>query len=529
MLLFFLYKGVKNMLQTSSEECLIKNKILQKQNEDLQIENKKFQDQNRELQEKLAWFKKQIFGKKSERNVDKTEESQYIFPPGWEELFKTEKKVEEKTQIIKEHTRKIKNKGKDKLKFSKDVPIKEVIIDIPENKKVCPITGKPLVKIGEEVSDKLMHIPGSCYIKRIIRPKYALSNGEGIIIADVPASFIPKCRADESTLVEVLIKKFADHLPLYRISEIFERKGIEISRKLLSQWVVRIGLALKPLFDLMIEKIFESENIFIDETELKLLQKKKCKTCYMITMVGGKERDPSYKTYSFKETRSHKNILDLLEGYKGVFHSDKYGAYETFSKKEENVWCPCWVHIRRKFLEAEAGDFKFRNLVIRKIKYLFMFDRIAWNRSPEERVKIRLEKEAPIIDELIKLMIEKAADTNILPKSKLKKAILYFCGLIPHLKNYTKYPWAHLDNNVAERAIRPVVIGRKNWLFVGSEKAGEAAGIILSLVQTCRFLKINPREYLEDVLRRFMGHSFNKLYELLPDQWKKNKNLKKPP
>jgi transposase len=153
------------------------------------------------------------------------------------------------------------------------------------------------------------------------------------------------------------------------------------------------------------------------------------------------------------------------------------------------------------------------------IRYLFMFEKVAWARSPEERLRIRLEKEVPVIDELTAAIKAKLIDGKILPKSKFKEALGYYCSLIPYLKNYTLYPFARLDNNVAERTIRPLAIGRKNWLFVGSEEGGESASIIYSLVQTCRAFKINPRVYLEDVMRRLMGHTQSKIEELLPDRW----------
>jgi transposase len=148
-----------------------------------------------------------------------------------------------------------------------------------------------------------------------------------------------------------------------------------------------------------------------------------------------------------------------------------------------------------------------------------MLERIAWARSEEERLKIRQEKEVPIIDELIGAVKKKLVEGKILPKSKFRKALGYFCGLIPHLKNYTMHVWARLDNNVAERAVRPLAIGRKNWLFVGNEAGGEAAAVLLSLVQTCRAIGVNPRDYLEDVMHRLQSHPANKLDKLLPDQW----------
>jgi len=278
-------------------------------------------------------------------------------------------------------------------------------------------------------------------------------------------------------------------------------------------------MALKPLYELMKTHILLSRNIFIDETPVKIQEKIKCKTGYMWVTVGGQGADPPYRAYDFRENRRHEHVVDILEGYQGNLHSDKYAAYAKQGKKDNINWCPCYSHIRRKFFEAEVGDLILRQWVLRKIKYLFMLEKVAWARSPEKRVAIRLEKEVPIIDELISKIKGRLIEGKILPKSKLREAIGYFCGLIPYLKNYTKSPWARLDNNVAERAMRPLALGRKNWLFFGSVDGGEAGAVILSLVQTCRGLGINPQEYLEDVMRRLMGHSAQKLHELLPDEW----------
>jgi transposase len=478
------------------------------------------------LEEQLNWFKKQIFGRRSERDVSHINANQLEFA-GFESLVATPQEGKK----IAAHTRRDpQKKGKEAIVLPSDLPVETIILDIPEEQKICQETGIPLVKIGEEVTLKLAHKPGSFYIKEIIRPKYAHPKQEekGIVIAEMPDGLLTKCRADESFLAFILTKKFVDHMPLYRICEGLQREGITISRKLLSQWVIRCGMALMPLYEEMKKHILQSKNVFIDETPVKIQEKVKCKTGFMWMIVGGEGADPPYRIYDFRENRCHDNALDILMNYEGNLHSDKYGAYVKLGQKKNINWCPCFAHIRRKFFEAETGDPVFRDWVIRKMKYLFMFERTAWLRSPEERVKIRQEKEAPIIDELITKIKEKLTDGKILPKSKLKEAINYFCGLIPHLKNYTKSPWARLDNNVAERAIRPLAIGRKNWLFFGSVEGGEAGAVILSLLQTCRGLGMNPMEYLEDVMRRLMSHNAQKLHELLPDQWKKAREQKPP-
>lgn len=402
-----------------------------------------------------------------------------------------------------------------------DLPVKTIILDIPDEEKICKKTGAPLVKIGNEITHKLAHEPGNYFIKEIIRHKYANPQlpEAGVLTASLPDSLLTKCRADDSLLAEIITQKFADHMPLYRIAEGMGRCSIQISRKLLSQWVVRCGMALKPLYEVMVRKIRAGENLFIDESPVKLQAKDRCATAYMWVVVGGNSSNPAYRVYDFRTNRRHEHVMDILQGYRGVLHSDKYDAYQKMAEKKSITWCPCWAHIRRKFFEAESGDLPFRNWVLRKIRYLFMLERVAWARSPEERLRIRKEKEVPIINELIEKIKARLIEGKLLPKSKLREALGYFCGLIPYLKNYTQHAFARLDNNVAERAIRPLTIGRKNWLFFGSEDGGEAGAILLSFVQTCRGLGINPREYLEDVFGRLMRHNAQKLEELLPDQW----------
>ena len=479
------------------------------------------------LEEQLAWFKRQLFGKKSEKTVSNLNSDQ-LFLAGFDGVPAAAQETE---KTIPAHTRRKPNRnGQDKIKLPPDLPVVTIVLDLPEDQKICKETGIPLVKIGEEVTHRLAYTPGSYFIKEIIRPKYAHPGQEekGVQTAELPESLLPKCRADDSFLADILVKKFADHLPLYRISEILSREGIEISRKLLSQWVVRSGIALAPLYDEMLEQILKNGNIFVDETPVSVLDENKVRTGYMWVIVGGHESDPAYRIYGFSD-RCYENLFKMIGSYRGGLHSDKYGAYQELAERKQIIWFPCWAHIRRKFFEATAGNPEFRKWVLRKIRYLFMLEKVAWARSPEERLKIRQEKEAPIIDELKKKILNKLGDPRLLPKSKFREALAYFAGLIPYMKNYITHAFARLDNNVAERAVRPLAIGRKNWLFFGSDKGGQSAAVILSLIQTCRGLGINPRDYLEDIFGRLMSHSSQKLAELLPDQWLRSRQQSAKP
>ena len=426
------------ILELSDKESLLLKEITVRDEKIINLDQ-----ENHRLKEQLAWFKRQIFGKRSEREVSDLN-SQQLLLEGFES---SAHKKEEKKPVAPRKRKKPERNGQDKIALPNDLPVETTVLDIPEEQKICQETGEPLVKIGEEVSHKLAHKPGSYFIKEIIRPKYAHPKKEenGILTADLPDSLLPRCRADESLLAEVITKKFVDHLPLYRIAEIFQREGIKISRKLLSQWVVRTAMALKPLYDEMLNKVLSSKNIFIDETPVKLWQAIKCKQAYMWVVVGGCEASPAYRIYEFKQDRCHHNVLDILKDYRGGLHSDKYAAYQRLAERNIITWFPCFSHIRRKFFEAESGDPEFRKWVLRKIRHLFMLESVAWKYSTEERLRIREEKEVPIIDELINKIKAKLMDGKILPKSKLREAMGYFCGLIPYLKNYTKDAFSRLD------------------------------------------------------------------------------------
>lgn len=507
-----------NLATCTLEEALSKNKLLEEENSTLKTSLQNLEKSFQILKEQLEWFKRQIFGKKSERFISNEEQPELLgFECPVDEPPTKKRRIDAHDRLESPRT------GKDKIDLPDDLPKETIILDLPEEEKICKETGEPLVKIGEEITRRLAFRPGSYFIKEFIRPKYAskASSESGVASAELPPTLLNRCFADDSLLADILVKKFGDHLPLYRQSEMFARENILISRQVLSKWVVRAGLGLKPLYDLMMTKILESGNVFVDETPVSMLEPGagKAKQAYLWTLAGGTSRDPPYRIYAFYADRRHANILDLLEDYGGVLHSDKYAGYEKLANQKRFIWCPCYSHIRRKFFESETGDPDFREWVLKKIQELFKLEETAWEMSPEARLQLRQEKELPIVNELIEKIKGKLLEGKTLPKSKLREAIGYFCGLIPHLKNYINHPWARLDNNVAERAIRPLAIGRKNWLFVGNEDGGEAAAILFSIVQTCRALKVNPRVYLEDIMRRLMDHPANKLAELLPDQW----------
>ena len=473
------------------------------------------------LKEQFDWLKRQIFGSKSERIVADLDSNQPLLPDL--ETGPVFVPAPEQEEIDYRRNKITRNRGCDAISFPEDLPVEVIELDLPVDEKVCRETGEPLVCIGSETSRKLARKPEQFYIREYVRFKYASKAApeQGVKSRALPDAVIDRCPADESLLAFVLTSKFADHLPLYRLVEIFSRSHIRISRQTLSKWVLTLGSALTPIYDAMKARVLDSGVVFVDETpiDLQVRGKSRLQQAYMWLYVGGGGGDPPYRFFEFCLNRNHDHPLKTLKEYQGVLHSDKYGAYEKLAAGGEITWCPCMAHVRRKFVEAEGGDPGLRSRILRKIRYLFMLERVAWRRSPEERLRIRREIEKQILDEVLTMVKERLLAGGLLPKSAFAKALSYCHSLAPHLANYLAHADARLDNNVAERGIRPLTIGRKNWLFVGSEDGGKASATILSLVQTCRNLGINPQEYLEDVLRRIMRHPARQIHQLLPDNW----------
>lgn len=471
------------------------------------------------LTEQLSWLKKQLFGAKSERIVADLGQQSLPFAE-----TETAAPASEATEEISYQRRKaVKGKDNDRINYPDDLPVERKILDLAEQEKICAETGEPLVRIGEEITRKLARKAEQFFIIEYVRPKYASRQNpdQGVATALLPDSIIPRCPADESLLASVLAAKYCDHLPLYRQVQMLRRSDIRISRQTLSKWVLSLATGLEPLYQAMKEQVLRSGVIFVDESPVNLQGQKKgpCKKAYMWIYAGGGGGDPPYRFFDFRTSRSHAHVEQTLQGYQGVLHSDKYAAYEKLAKRETIQWCPCMAHVRRKFVEAEGAEPALRSQILRKIRYLFLLERVAWSRSPEERLRIRQAKEKPLLQRLTALVKERIHQGGLLPKAKFTQALHYYLGLAPYFENYLSNADARLDNNVAERAIRPLTIGRKNWLFVGSETGGQAAATILSLVQTCRHLNINPQEYLEDVLRRIMSHPAKQIEGLLPDRW----------
>lgn len=398
----------------------------------------------------------------------------------------------------------------------------EIVLDIPEEKKVCQDTGKPLNMIGWEVSEKLEYRPGKLIVNVYKRPKYASPDSTselGVITAPMPDHPIEKCKADVGLLSYIIVSKFADHLPLYRQDGIFEREGVEIPRATQTSWVLQTYDAIRPLGDELKRAVLESDVIFTDDSIIPLQVKGngKLKKARLWAYVRG-GTDPPLTVYDFSHDRSKKRPLDFLDGYKGYVHADAYSGYDELFRKKDIIEVGCWVHARRKFDEATSSRPQEATEIMARIAKLYRVERECAEMSPAERCKHREQHSRPILDGIFdRLDVLKGTS---LPSEPLRKAIDYALNQKEALYRYLEDGRLRPDNNLAENAIRPLALGRKNWLFAASDRGARATALYLGLIQSCKAFSVNPWEYFNDMLRRIMIHPVNRLRELLPDQWK---------
>jgi len=401
----------------------------------------------------------------------------------------------------------------------------EILLDIPEEQKICPETGKPLKVINIEVSEKLEYRPGKLIVNVYKRPQYALpdysESSAGILSAPMPDHPVARCKADVGLIAHLIVSKFADHLPLYRQDGIFEREGVTIPRATQTSWLMQTYESIRMLEDAFRQAIIgEGDVLFTDDTPLPLQVKgngKLKKARLWVYLRGG--TDPPLVAYDFSIDRSKQRPIDYLEGYRGYVHADAYSGYDELFRKEGIIEVGCWAHARRKFDEAASSRPGEATDILARIARLYHeIETPCANTIPEERRRFRQEHAAPILAGIFEKLEELRQQT--IPSEPLRKAVDYALNQRLALCRYLEDGRLRPDNNLAENAMRPVALGRKNWLFVGSERGGRAAALFMSLIQSCKNCDINPWEYFDDMLRRIMSHPVSRLRELLPDQWK---------
>ena len=395
---------------------------------------------------------------------------------------------------------------------------KEQVLSPGDN---CTKCAGSLKTLGEDVTEELEYVPGRFIVNRIIRPRMACSCCEAVLQAPMPSRPIERGRPGPGLLAHVLVSKYCDHLPLYRQSQIYEREGINLDRSTMADWVGKSTALLEPLADAIGKHVRQGQALFADDTPVKLLSpgNKRTKTARIWAYVRDerpwKGSAPPGAWYQFTIDRKGEHPVSHLLDYKGWVHADGYTGFNGLFGEDKASEVACMAHIRRKFVDVQQSQGSaIAEEAIKRIARLYGIEKEARGHSPQERVVLRQKKAKPIFDDLetwLHMQLPKISG-----KSPLARAIRYALSRMSKTRPYLDNGFLELDNNTCERAVKPVAIGRKNWMFAGSERGGKAMAITFTLIETAKLNGVNPQAWLTNVLSRIADHKINRIDELLP-------------
>jgi transposase len=427
------------------------------------------------------------------------------------------------------------SKGHGRRKLPADLPRRRVVHDLPEGEKACPCCGERRQVIGQEVSEQLDYEPAKLTVIEHVRLKYACRACEAraespqIVTAEKPLMPIEKGLAAPGLLSYVMVSKWADHLPLHRLERILERHGIEIARSTMCDWAAQSAAALKPLYALMTEQVLASRIIHTDDTPVDVLDRRLSQTRTGRFWVYLGDEDHPYDVFTYTPTRSRDGPQTFLanwgQGEARFLQADAFGGYDGIYAGEVGgriTEVACWAHARRKFHQAQKSDGAASAQALAYIRLLYDVEDQAKDLASAERARLRQALALPRLTHFKAWLESQQAVRGgpVLPKSPMGEAITYALNQWDALTVYVTNGDLAIDNNAAERALRRIAIGRKNWMFCGSDNGGATAAILFSLIATCQRHKVDPFAYLRDVLTRIAAHPMNHLADLLPDQWK---------
>lgn len=470
------------------------------------------------LEGQLKLINKHLFGSKSERRVVQPDNQLSIFGD-LEDALETAKKEQEKEEIS--YTRK-KAKRKEKpfrKPLPENLPREEVII-APD------IDTSELKRIGEEVTEELNVVPAQFFVTRYIRPKYIDPKDEnrGVLIANMPSRPIDKGIAGASLLAYILVSKFVDHQPLYRQQQIFDRLGYPIPRSTIEGWCRQSANLIEVLYEKHRQAVLNTDYLQADESPIKVIDRNKKKNISQGYHWVYHDPVRALCLFDYRKNRSKAGPVAILQDFNGFLQTDGYTAYESFEQKRGMKLVSCLAHIRRYFIKAMDAGEKGADEVLDLIQTLYKVEKEARERGLDhaERLELRKEKSAETIIALGNWAVTHQQEGSFLPKSLMGKALYYLIGRYRYLKRIMEDGRLEIDNNLIENKIRPLALGRKNYLFAGSHEGGRRAAIMYSFFATCKAHEINPQEWLTDVLARIKETKKSQLDTLLPHNWKKS-------
>lgn len=472
--------------------------VLQRMNVTLNEKNTSLIDENTYLKEKLSILQLKHFGRKSEKLMGLPGD-QLVF----NEIEALTAQEEPEVITVAEHTKKARGK---RSVLPDHLERRETIVDLSPEQKVCP-EQHPLTRIGEEVHEHMEMIPAQMFVVVTKRQKYACKTCEGSVkTAEALPTILPKTNCGPGLLAYIIASKYCDHLPLYRLENIFSRIDVELSRQTLARWAVAAALKLTPVMNLLEEMLLESTYLQMDETRIQVIGEKK-KSIESKKYVWTRRRPGEHPIiiYDYDPSRGGEVPLRLLNDYHGVLQVDGYAGYDPVIEKQNLIRLGCMAHLRRYFYEVYKASKNHKNLanqVLQFIKKICAVEELARKNRllPDARKELRLKEAVPLLHAL-KLLIDESAP-KYPSQSAIGKALTYATNQWAFILTYLSDGRLEIDNNGVENAIRPFVIGRKNWLFSATVEGAKASCIYYSLIQTAKENNIEPFGYLRDLFEK---------------------------
>ena len=504
---------LKKMLLEQTQK--LERKLAQKDKRIAKLErvNQQLSDKLQQLLERYNLKKYQKFSPSSE-----TYEGEGEVLNGAEQLIEDESVATEPDTQTTESAKKAAKPRRPRI--APELPRVDVIHDIDD--KTCACCGHALHQMGEEVSEQIEFVPAQIRVLRNVRLKYSCRQCEttdtkvDIKIADVPPAVIPKSMATPSLLAQIISSKMHYGLPLYRQEQLFNQAGIELSRQTMSRWLISCAEKLKPLLALMKAELLKQPVLWADETTVNVLDVEKS-TCYMWVYGCGLEKStgPKLVLFDYQDSRSSKHPTDFLAGFNGYLQVDGYAGYE----KTHATLVGCWAHARRKFVEAQKAQGKGKtgkaDVALNHIQKLYALESKLKTAPPDKKYEARQTLAKPLLAQF-KSWLDKSSE-SVTKESLLGAAITYSLNQWPKLVRYLDDGCLNIDNNRAERAIKPFVIGRKAWLFANTKTGAQASAALYSLVETSKINGLEPYDYLCRLLTELpKANTQEKLQQLLP-------------
>lgn len=502
--------------QNKEQEALLlkKEEVIQNQAEQL---NK--------LTDQLAWYRRRFWKASSERFIPSDPNQRKIDFDGLDVLPQEE-------EIIKEADKELQAYNRQRPQAKKKKPVR---LPLPEELRREEETIEPdgindsWVRIGEEVTEVLEHKPGELYVRRIIRPKYAAKQASqepeepAVQIAALPPLPLPRSNAGASLLAELLINKYQHHLPFYRQISLLKQTGVSLPASTINGWFQSSCDLLRALYLRLQELVKESDYIQVDESTVPVVNNEKHKTVKAYLWMVRSVMKPLVYFHYDKGSRAQKVVVELLQGFQGAIQTDGYEAYSIYEQKKGVLLLGCWAHARRKFEESLAEDKAGAEYALAQIGKLYQVETMANEQGMDDKQRAELRKRLayPIMVAFEKWIVKYYP--TALPKSRMGRALSYTYNIFHRLSRYHLDGRYKIDNNLAENAIRPLALGRKNYLFCGNHDAAENAAVIYSLLGCCKAADVNPREWLTEVLTKIPVYNNDyslDLADLLPHNWK---------